>query len=223
MKKFTKILCVFFAFSSILYTQDYVARNVDINTDINTGRIYNIGTGLSFSFGSDFGLTVDSYHFFSILDNHRIFLKLGMGAYAGIVIPEGAGNVDSSNLFSHLGAGFIVSASVGYMYVLYGWNPEDSENIENYNDGPSRLDLGNLDQIGFGFSLDYNYANLTLTNHINTLGGTFYLKLDNFLIGLGAGMSLKSSNLSLALVYDGKVVLPLSASPYAKVSLGFLF
>jgi len=229
MKHFIKMMFVFFVVSSILYSQEYLARNLDNGT--NEGKIYTIGTGLSFSFGNDFSLIVDSYHFFNISPNNKVFLKFGMGAYTGI-IPKTTTNFISGNPiivpdfpsdpFDLLGTGFTVSTSLGYMYVLHGWKPGDEAGKDHYNNGPCRLNLSGLDELGFGISFDYNYANLDKKNY-HTLGLTFYLKLNQFLIGLGAGASLNPSDLGLALTYKNNIILGLPILPYGKVSFGFLF
>jgi len=198
MKKLTKMLCMFFVFSSVIYGQAYVAQSSDTNdADI---KIYDIGTGLSFNyFYENIGIIVDSYHFFNAFNNKndKIFLKFGMGMNYSIGNPTNAINepIETSPL------GVIITGSLGYMVSIHDFN------------------LRGLKEFGAGIALDYTYIGSTSSVHtagdiasIQTAGLTLQLVLNEYLVGLGAGVVVG--------VQSGRLDL---ASPYARVSFGIIF
>ena len=196
MKKFTKFLCVFFIFSSIVYGQVYEAKN-SANGNI---KIYEIGTGLSFNyFHENVGIVVDSYHFFNPFNNQsdRLLIRFGMGLNYSLGNPTNKVGTSINN--SPIGA--IITASLGYVYIL------------------TNVNIRGLETFGAGFSIDYSY--LTSSSSINlagdvasiqTMGLTLQLTLNEYLVGLGTGVAVdvKLGNLPLA-------------SPYARISFGITF
>lgn len=200
MKKLTKMLCVFFALSSIIYGQTYLAENSVTNSTDTETKIYDIGTGLSLNyFYENIGIIVDSYHFFNAFGNRndKLFLKLGMGINYSMGNPTNTINepIETSPV------GFIVTGSLGYMVSIYDFN------------------LRGLEEFGAGIAIDYTHIGSTSSIHtagdiasIQTLGITLQLVLNEYLVGLGTGV--------VVAVQSGR--LPLS-SPYAKISFGIIF
>ena len=203
MKKFTKVLCLFFIFSSLVYTQMYEAKNFtnEYGEYTNAGiKIYEIGTGISFNyFHENTGLIVDSYHFFNAFNNQsdKLLIRFGMGFNYSLGNPTN----NMGNAVNNFPIGAIITGSLGYVYVL--------------ND----INIRGLKEFGAGFSLDYSYvsstSSITVAGNvasIQTAGVTLQLLLNHYLIGLGTGaiFDIKAGNLPLA-------------SPYARVSFGITF
>ncbi len=203
MKKFTKILCVFFIFSSIVYSQTYEAKNFTNENGETTNsrtKIYEIGTGLSFNyFHENLGLIVDSYHFFNAFNNQsdKLLFRFGMGFNYSLANPTNS----KGKFINSFPVGAIITGSLGYVYLL--------------ND----INIRGLKEFGAGFSIDYSYISSTSSINlegnvasIQTAGLTLQFVLNHYLIGLGTGA-----------VFDVQSgTLPL-ASPYARVSFGITF
>lgn len=206
MKQVIKMVFIFSVFSSTLYSQGFTAYNPDEEEEVQTdetGKMYSIGTGLSFNYlYENLGLIVDSYHFFDVLGNNspdKIILKAGLGFNYSLGNPTDVSNdpIDPSPI------GIIATGSLGYFYVL---NQE-------------RITDSRFKQLGIGLTFDYSFIASSSSIHtestissLHTIGATVYFKLDAYLIGLGSGtvVGVKSGRLDLY-------------TPYTRINFGVVF